>query len=209
MEELGITSISSRSPQARGRIERLWGTFQDRLVSELCLAGARTIDEANQMLRDFLPRYNQRFAIPAAQPDSAYRQPGERFTHDEVFCFKYYCTVGRDNVVRFGEHRLQILPTNGRLSYARARVEVHERLNGSLAVYYQGHCLATKPAPPEALVLRARNTACVMPGMANSDKLAVPIIKAKKTPQPKLTHYTKPGPDYPWRRPFRIHIDRG
>ena len=134
MEELGITSISSRSPQARGRIERLWGTFQDRLVSELRLAGARTIDEANQLLRDFLPRHNQKFAIPAAQPDSAYRQPKEGFTHDEVFCFKYYRTVGSDNVVHFGEHRLQILPTNGRLSYARARVEVHERLDGSLAV---------------------------------------------------------------------------
>jgi len=209
MEELGITSISSRSPQARGRIERLWGTFQDRLVSELRLAGARTIYEANQLLRDFLPRYNQKFAIPAAQPDSAYRQPGEGFTHDEVFCFKYYRTVGRDNVVRFGEHRLQIMPTNGRLSYARARVEVHERLNGSLAVYYQGHCLATKPAPPEAPVLRVRNTARVIPGMANSVKLAAPVIMAKKTPQPKLTHYTKPGPDHPWRRPFKIHIDRG
>ena len=212
MEELGITSISSRSPQARGRIERLWGTFQDspELVSgELRLAGARTIDEANQLLRDFLPRYNQKFAIPAAQPDSAYRQPGEGFTHDEVFCFKYYRTVGSDNVVRFGEHRLQIMPTNGRLSYARARVEVHERLNGSLAVYYQGHCLATKPAPPEAPVLRARNTARVIPGMANSVKLAAPVIMAKKTPQPKLTHCTKPGPDHPWRRPFKIHIDRG
>jgi len=178
MEELGITSISSRSPQARGRIERLWGTFQDRLVSELRLAGARTLEQANQVLWDFLSRYNQRFAIPAAQPDLAYRQPGEGFTHDEVFCFKYYRTVGLDNVVRFGEHRLQILPTNGRLSYARARVEVHERLDGSLAVYYRGHCLAAKPAPPEAPVLRARNTARVMPGMTNSDKLAVPIIKA-------------------------------
>jgi len=209
MEELGITSISSRSPQARGRIERLWGTFQDRLVSELRLAGAGTLEQANQVLWDFLPRYNQRFAIPAAQAGSAYRQPKEGFVPDEVFCFKYYRTVGLDNVVRFGEHRLQILPTNGRLSYARARVEVHERLDGSLAVYYRGHCLAAKPAPPEAPVLRARSTARVMPGMANSDKLAVPIIKAKKTPQPKLTHYTKPGPDHPWRRPFRIHIDRG
>jgi transposase len=209
MEELGITSISSRSPQARGRIERLWGTFQDRLVSELRLAGARTLEQANQVLWDFLPRYNQKFAIPAAQADSAYRQPGEGFTHDEVFCFKYYRTVGSDNVVRFGEHRPQIMPTNGRLSYARARVEVHERMDGSLAVYYQGHCLATKPAPPEAPVLRARNTARVIPGMANSVKLAVPVIMAKKTPQPKLTHYTKPGPAHPWRRPFRIHINRG
>jgi transposase len=163
MEELGITSISSRSPQARGRIERLWGTFQDRLVSELRLAGARTVREANQVLRDFLPRYNQGFAIPAVEADTAYRQPEERFIPDEVFCFKYYRTVGADNVVRFGRDRLQILPTNGRLSYTRARVEVHERLDGSLAVYYQGYCLTTKPAPLEAPVLRVRNTSRVIP----------------------------------------------
>jgi len=240
LEELGITSIPSYSPEARGRIERLWGTFQDRLVSELRLAGARTLEEANQVLWDFLPRYNQRFAVPAAQTGSAYRQPGEGFIPDEVFCFKYYRTVGTDNVVRFGEHRLQIMPTNGRLSYARARVEVHERLDGSLAVYYQEHCLATKPAPPEAPVLRARNAPRVVPKTPivnrgilcnspspnlslqgrgihgrvsarhyNSHELAVPATLTKKTSQPKHSHRTKPGPDHPWRRPFKLHIDRG
>jgi Integrase core domain. len=206
MEELGITSILSRSPQARGRIERLWGTFQDRLVSELRLAGAKTLEEANKVLWDFLPRYNQRFAVPAAQAGSAYRQPEEGFIPDKIFCFKYYRTVGSDNVVRFGGHRLQIMPTNGRLSYARARVEVHERLDGSLAVYYQGHCLATKPAPAEAPVLRTRSTARAMPNMTNP---AMPVIVAKKTLEPKTPHCSKPGPDHPWRRPFKIHLDRG
>ena len=207
MEELGITSILSRSPQARGRIERLWGTFQDRLTSELRLAGASTLDEANRVLWDFLPRYSQRFSVPAAQPGSAYHEPEEGFIPEEVFCFKYYRRVGADNVVRFGKHRLQIIPCNGRLSYARAKVEVHERMDGSLAVYYQGHCLATKPAPPEAPLLRVRNIERVIPGMTNSDKLAVPIIAVKKTLQPKAPW--KPGPDHPWRRPFKVHIDRG
>lgn len=208
MEELGITSISSRSPQARGRIERLWGTFQDRLVSELRLAGAKTIEEANRVLWDFLPRYNQKFAVPPREPGLAYRQPGEEFDPDRVFCFKYYRTVGADNVVRFGEHRLQILPTNGRLSYAHARVEVHERLDGSLAVYYQGQCLSTKPAPPETPVLRARNITRVIPGTTDSDELIL-AITTRKTLQPKLPHHAKPGPDHPWRRPFKVHIDRG
>jgi len=208
MEELGITSITSRSPQARGRIERLWGTFQDRLVSELRLAGARTIKEANQVLWEFLPRYNQRFAIPAVEPGSAYRQPEGRFNPEEVFCFKYYRTVGPDNVVRFGMHRLQIMPTNGRISYAHARVEVHERMDGSLAVYYRGHCLATKPAPSEAPVLRVRNIARVIPNMADSDEVAASVI-VKKPPQLKSPHHTKPGPNHPWRRPFKMHINRG
>ena len=193
---------------ARGRIERLWGTFQDRLVSELRLAEATSIQEANQVLWDFLPRHNQRFAVPAVQPGSAYRHPEGGFDPDNVFCFKYLRTVGTDNVVRFAEHRLQILPTNGRLSYARARVEIHELMDGSLAVYYQGHCLTTKLAPLEAPVLRARNIARVMPNMTDSDEPAMPVV-ARKTLQPKPPHHTKPGPDHPWRRPFKVHIDRG
>jgi len=209
MEELGITSITSHSPQAKGRIERLWGTFQDRLVSELRLAGASALEEANRVLWDFLPRYNRRFAIPAAEPDSAYRQPEEGFNPEEVFCFKYYRTIGGDNVVRFGEHRLQIMPTNGRLSYVHARVEVHERMDGSVAVYYQGHCLATKPAPSEAPVLRARSTARVMSNMTDPAKPAMPAIVVKKTLELKAPRRIKPGPDHPWRRPFKVHIDRG
>jgi len=209
MQELDITSITSRSPQAKGRIERLWGTFQDRLTSELRLAGASTLDEANQVLWKFLPRYNQRFSVPAAQPGSAYRQPGEGFVPDEVFCFKYHRTVGTDNVVRFGEHRLQIMPTNGRLSYVRARVEVQERMDGSLAVYYQGYCLATKQAPPEAPVLRARKADRTVTSVTNSIKPAVPVNAARNNLQSRSRQYTKPGPNHPWRRPFKVHIDRG
>ena len=67
MEELGIISITSRSPQAKGRVERLWGTFQDRLKSELRIAGAKTAEEANRVLWDFLPRFNKRFAVPARE----------------------------------------------------------------------------------------------------------------------------------------------
>jgi len=67
LQELGITPISALSPQAKGRIGRLWGTFQDRLVSELRLSRATTIEEANQILWDYLPRHNRRFACPAAE----------------------------------------------------------------------------------------------------------------------------------------------
>jgi transposase len=205
MEELGIISITSRSPQARGRIERLWGTFQDRLKSELRIAGAKTTGEANRMLWDFLPRFNQRFAVPAKEAGSTYRKPPEGFNPDEVFCFKYQRTVGPDNVVRFGGHRLQVIPTNGRLSYARARVEVHERMDSSLAVYYKGQCLATRPAPPEAPLLRARNIKRAMPGGTESGEAKI-VTPARKPSQPKAPW--KPGPDHPWRRPFKMYVDR-
>jgi len=184
MEELGITSISALSPQAKGRIERLWGTFQDRLVSELRLAKASAIDEANRVLWDFLPRYSQKFAVPAAQPSSAYRPVGEGFVADEVFCFKHQRTVGADNVVRFEGHRLQIVPTNGRASYARCRVELHERLDGSLAVYYHGKRLMTVSAPPEPAVLRAQV------------KVAEPVSVGTAS---RVVSYHKPAPDHPWR----------
>jgi len=206
MEELGIISITSLSPQARGRIERLWGTFQDRLVSELRIAGASNREEANRVLWSFLPRYNPRFVVPAAEPGSAYREPPESFNPEEVFCFKYQRTVGRDNVVRFGEHRLQIMPTNGRLSYVKARVEVHERMDGSLAVYYKGQCLLTKPAPVEAPVLRVRNTSRLIPGASEPLESAPPIVN--KILKPKATHPYKPAPNHPWRRGFKMYVDK-
>jgi len=207
MEELAIISITSLSPQAKGRIERLWGTFQDRLKSELRIAGAKTIEEANRVLWDFLPRFNQRFAVAAREPGLAYRPVPDGFNPDDVFCFKYQRSVGKDNVVRFGGHRLQIIPTNGRLSYVKANVEVHERMNGSLAVYYKGQCLLTRSAPPEAPLLRVRNTARFIPGASDSRELAHHV--AVQTAKPKTNRPYKPAPDHPWRRPFRVHIDRG
>jgi len=182
MEELAIISITSLSPQAKGRIERLWGIFQDRLKSELRIAGAKTVEEANRVLWDFMPRFNQRFAVAAREPGLAYRPVPDGFNPDEVFCFKYERTVGKDHVVRFGGYRLQIMPTNGRISYFKANVEVHERMDGSLAVYYKGQCLLTKSAPLEAPVLTIRNTARFIAEASDSRELALCV--AGKTAQP-------------------------
>ena len=187
LAELDITSIRSRSPQSRGRIERLWGTFQDRLVSELRLAGASTISEANEVLWRYLTAHNRKFAVPPAQPGSVFRTPGRDWR--SFFCLKYKRTVGLDNVIRFGPHRLQVLP-NGRLCYARAMVEVRQSFDGLLSVYYQGHHLDTRPAPLEATKLRETQN------QAGSPK------------EPKK--YAKPRPDHPWRRwVYQPHLDRG
>lgn len=187
-QELGIRSIPAYSPQAKGRIERLWGTFQDRLVLELRLAGASTPEEAEVVLQAYLPRFNQRFGVPAAQAGSAYRPLPEGLDVEAVCCFKYLRTVGLDNTVTLGPHRLQLLPTPARASYARLRVEVQERLDGSLAVYSQGHCLATIPAPPTAPVLRARSAA----------RPSLP--QPRDTENRATTRLVKPAADHPWRR---------
>lgn len=184
MDELEIRSIRSRSPQARGRIERLWGTFQDRLVSELRLAGVTTIIEANALLWKYLPRHNEKFAVPPARPGAAFRVPPKNV--EPMFCFKHLRAVGLDNVVRFGPYRLQVLP-DSRYSYARAKVEVREAFDGSLSVYYQGHRLNVKDAPAEAPRLRK------------------PAQSAQTETSPRP--YAKPAPDHPWRGVYRTHLD--
>lgn len=213
LEELAITSITAHSPQAKGRIERGFGTLQERLVFELREAGAESADEANGVLEDFLPRFDKRFAVPAAEPGTAYRPFPSDIRPREVFCFKYLRVVGGDNTVGLGEHRLQILASRERESYARAQVEVHERLDGSLAVYHEGKCLTTREAPKEAPVLRARNHRA--PAASTSTAQQAPQPSATKTTSPvrsqPRTDATsqsprpippKPRPDHPWRAPF-------
>ena len=103
-----------RSPQAKGRVERAAGTFQDRLVTELRLAGASAIDQANAVLRDFLPRYNTRFAVPADLPEPAYRPWDGNRPWDEILCFKRTRKVARDNTVKYQWRTLRLLPSRER-----------------------------------------------------------------------------------------------
>ena len=101
MGELGVQLIFARSPQAKGRVERTAGTLQDRLVSELWLAGATTIDDANRVLQGFLPRFNSRFKVPAQVLEVAYRAVDGVMCLERVLCFKYRRRVARDNTVRY------------------------------------------------------------------------------------------------------------
>ena len=98
--------IFALSPQAKGRVERAAGTFQDRLVTELRLAGASNIREANGMLEQFLPRYNRRFRVPPQCSESAYRPLGSGLCLEQVLCFKHRRKVARDNTGKFQLHTL-------------------------------------------------------------------------------------------------------
>ncbi len=103
-------------------------TLEEQLLMELRLAGASTLEEANAVLADFLPRFNSRFGVPAAQPGAAYQCVPAGTDLAGILCFKYQRTVAADNTVRFEGRTLQILPDPHRASYARARVEVQLRL---------------------------------------------------------------------------------
>ena len=149
MDELGIQMIFALSPQAKGRVERSAGTFQDRLVTELRLAGASSIEEANRVLEQFLPRFNQRFPVPPQHPEPAFRPLDPELCLEQVLCFKHRRKVARDNTVRF-----QLLPGAERPSYAGAAVEVLEGLDGRLSVRHEGRILPAQEAPPSPVFLR-------------------------------------------------------
>ena len=100
LRELGITHVLAHSPEAKGRVERANGTFQDRLVSELRLSGASNITEANLVLWDFLPRFNERFGVPATQSGQAYRPISLETATDCLLCLKELRAVASDNTVQ-------------------------------------------------------------------------------------------------------------
>jgi len=156
LRELGITHVVAHSPEAKGRVERANGTFQDRLVAELRLSGASTMAEANSVLRDFLPRFNQRFGVPAAQSGQVYRPLNPELNLEGVLCFKERRRVGRDNTVQYRQRTLQLFPDADKVSYAGAQVEIQERLDGNILACYKGKILTPQDAPPLATTLRAK-----------------------------------------------------
>ena len=134
LDQLGITYIAARTPQAKGRIERLWGTFQDRLTSELRLAGVVDLHSANQLLQRFLPDYNRRFARAPRDAAKAWR-PAPR-NLERICCFHHLRSVSNDNVVQWDGRRFQIPPTPQRFSFAGAKVQLVQSLQGKVSIYY-------------------------------------------------------------------------
>jgi len=140
LDELGVEMIRSLSPQSRGRVERLWGTLQDRLVSEMRLEGISTREQANAFLASFLPRFNARFASAAAESETEWlKAPADL---DWFLCAKYRRTVGNDNTVRLGERTIDVPAGPRRSTWAKAKVEVHELTDGRARVVRDGQVIA-------------------------------------------------------------------
>jgi hypothetical protein len=218
LQELGISAITAHSPQAKGRIERLWGTFQDRLVTELRLFRATTLFEANVALSSFVRRYNERFAITPAATESAYRPLPADLPLEQLFCFKYERMVGADNTVQLGPHRLHLLPNRYRVSYARAKVEIQVRMDGAIAVYHQGQLVSSEPAPLEAPVLRIQG-ARVKYRLPTPPASVQPLSLAethrrmhRRSLEEDLIRTSGPAPvpgdNHPWRKAIRRDVDQ-
>ncbi len=146
LEELGIQAIPAYSPQAKGRIERQGGTFQDRLIAELKLAAITDIETANSWLETtFLPRFNVRFAKAPEQPGSAFRAIKAAARHHLV-AFAYQAVVANDNSIRLGGLVIDIPPGPHRRSYAHQKVLVRQHLDGAWTVWL-GNVRLARHAP--------------------------------------------------------------
>lgn len=209
LRSLDIHLIGARSPQAKGRIERLFRTLQDRLVKELRRAGADTLDEANVVLRKYLPRFNRRFAQPPAQSGSAYRPQLSRAEANARICFTYWRTVTNDHTISLFGHDLNLPDLPVRLNLAGRRIQLRHRMDGRLAVVYKHQVLGLlQPAQlgpprleqfePAAQHLASRLPPIQIPSPSPSNGS---VSKPSRTPN-------KPDYNHPWRRQGRANIRR-
>jgi transposase len=159
MEELGVSIIKAYSPQAKGRIERQWGVFQDRLVVELRLAGARTLPEANRLLAGFLPGYNRRFTVPPREQAAVWRKSPPAYQLDRILCLKESRVVGRDHVVSFDGLALQLASGKKYFSLERQRVEVLQLRDGSVEVQHERRMVSRFTASTIARLIRRNASA--------------------------------------------------
>ena len=226
---LGIGFIQAHSPQAKGRIERLWGTLQDRLTSEMRLRGLATLEAGNAFLPAFLADFIPRFTQAPATPLSAWRPAPRDLEH--VLSCRYARTVARDNTVQLGPRWVQIPRGRGGRSYAGCRVDVRELLDGRLLVFHQGALLVQQPSPSAAFVLKPREAPGARRGRARGPKptttpavtasrLATPGLRgdfrpdreggrhlptpptSRNSPAPRPPHRRVPSPTHPWRTPW-------
>ena len=168
LKDVGIEPIPAYSPQARGRSERNFGTWQGRLPQELRIRHIRTVDEANHFLRShYIAEFNRKFAVPAAQSGSAF-VPITHLNLDRIFSIQHERVVARDNTIQFANRVLQVPSTRFRATLAGCRVLVYEHLDGTLSVGYGPHTVARfsgNGEPLQAAVPKSRRPHPRAPGL--------------------------------------------
>jgi transposase len=215
VSDLSIQLIAAHSPQAKGRVERLFGTLQDRLVKALRRANARTLAEANRVLETFLPAFNARFQQPPAHLGLAYLPWPPRTRPEEVFCFKFERVVAEDNTVSFCGHHLAIPLSPRQRGYAGTRVELRHDMDGCLAITYQGKTLAVheplergtpqveKFTPAVKISLPAKQLT-IKPSAVVPSRAPKPANPVSRRPP------TMPALDHPWRQSYKpMRVPKG
>jgi transposase len=182
LSELEIEVIYALSPQAKGRVERLWGTLQDRLVSELRLAGASTRAQANSVLERYRPEHNRRFALAPQDATPAWRPRRRGLDLDRVCSFAYAATVLNDNTVRLAGMVIDVPPGPRKRSYAGARVELRQFLDGSWNVFLGEAVIATAAAAQNGELRALRQHRRRPPSAASVGKTPVALRAPSVSP---------------------------
>lgn len=156
LDRLGISLIKANSPQAKGRIERLFGTLQDRLVKALRKSNASTLADANRVLAVFLPDFNRAFMKEPAHEGSAFVRWNPDHAPDDFFCARFTRSVKMDNTISFNTAILQIPPNPFRQNFARASVELLQQLNGDIRIFHKQKLIASFVHDPEHYPLMGR-----------------------------------------------------
>lgn len=156
LSALGIEPIFATTPQAKGRVERLFKTLQDRLCAMLSLEGIKDIAGANEYAEEFMGKFNEKFSVAPTDTQSAWRKMRRGLDLERVLSLEYEATVGNDNAIRFGGITIDIAPGPSKRSYAGARAELRQLLDGSWRVYHKDKLIGTAPANEIAEPIRAR-----------------------------------------------------
>ena len=209
--ELATGFIPARSPQAKGRIERLWATLQDRLVAELRLRGITTLAAAQAYLPRFIAAHNRRRALAPADTRSAFRAAPRDL--ERILACAYERVVARDNTATIPGRWVQVPPGPFQRSWHKARVQVRELLDGRLLVIHPRHgVIAEQAAPPGPFVLEPRPAARARRARARNGLQGSPQKPERAPARPRthpkrkgigsLTHIRKPAQEHPWRARF-------
>jgi hypothetical protein len=151
LRELGVQMIPAYSPQARGRSERNFGTWQGRLPQELRLADMHTVEEANRFLREhYIAEFNRKFTVAPAQRGTAFQRCG-RTDLDWIFTIQSERVVAKDNTVAIGDRCWQLDKTRFRSTLAGCTVTIHEHLDGRVSIRYGPHTVGRFDAAGHAL----------------------------------------------------------
>jgi hypothetical protein len=230
LSELDIELIRAHSPQAKGRVERSFGTAQDRWVKELRLAGATTLEQANAVLERLLPGHNRRFAKPAREASDAHRPLGPDYDLAAILSIQEERVVSNDYTVRYRNRLYQLLPPV-HPGERGGRVVIEERLDGSMAIRFRGKYLkyrevevaaggragGSAPRPPEFSAWAAdasggeegrapdegARQAGVQPSVGRSGRTPAEPYPPDGAGDDSKTKARRPAEDHPWRRPFK------
>lgn len=182
LKELGVEVKHAHSPQAKGRIERLFKTFQDRVVKEMRLKEIGTIEEANKFLQGYLPEYNRRFTVKPKEEDNLHRNVPKGIKLDDILCIKTERTLRNDFTIAHDGKLYQVMDkTNAK------KVMVEERINGTMLIIHEGNRLRFKE-----ITARPEKENKMPRGVSYCGKKPFILIPRKRK------KYIPP-PDHPWR----------